>query len=140
MESLPPVLIVDDEADDVFILKRLLHKAGIENKLISFEDPTAALAYLEGEILSPRDTYIPWLVFTDLHMPSVTGIHLTSWIRAQPSLHSVIVIMTTSSEDPKDKAAAHRAGVDRYLLKYPTVKMLAEIAAEFKPRMKTSSA
>ena len=136
MESLPPILIVDDEADDVFILKRLLSKAQIKNKLISFEDPTAAIAYLQGEILSPQDIFIPWIIFTDLNMPNFSGLQLTTWIRSQPALQNSVVIMMTSSENPDDQDAAQKAGVDCFLPKYPTVKTLVELAAEFRPRMK----
>lgn len=50
MSNPPPILIVDDDPDDIFILKRLLTKAGIENKTVSFEDPCAAVAHLQAEI------------------------------------------------------------------------------------------
>jgi CheY-like chemotaxis protein len=72
MVALPPILIVDDDADDIFILKRLLAKANITHKVVSFEDARAAFAYLQAEIAAGDKIYYPCVAFTDLNMPSRT--------------------------------------------------------------------
>jgi CheY-like chemotaxis protein len=135
MESLPPVLIVDDEPDDVFILKRLLIKAGIKNKVIAFEDSLAAVTYLEAESHHPKSRYIPWLLLTDLHMPNMDGVEFTQWVRSKPAFKNVIVLMVTSSENPVDRKKAEAAGVNRFIAKYPTVGNLQQLAAEFHSSM-----
>ncbi len=139
MASLPPVLIVDDDPDDVFILKRLLLKAGVQNKVIAFEDPTAAVAYLEAESAHSDSRYIPWIIFTDLNMPRLDGVQLTRWIRSKATLKDVVVLMVSSSENPADKEAAEASGANRYLVKYPSVGSLELLAAEFRPTMKIFS-
>lgn len=131
METLPPVLIVDDDPDDVFILKRLLSKAGLKNKVIAFEDVQPAVAYLEGESHVPNTLFIPWIVFTDLHMPNMSGVNFTKWIRSSPTLCGIVVIMVTSSENPEDQIEAEAAGVDRFVAKYPTVGVLEKMLQEF---------
>src|SRR5690606_25394912 len=130
MSTLPPILLVDDDSDDLFILRRLIGKAGIKNKTVAFEDPKAAVAHLIAEIANHDELYLPCLIFTDLNMPRMDGIELTRWIRDQPALADTTVIMVSSSEDPRDKANAMDAGARQFLLKYPTASVLASIAAE----------
>lgn len=136
MQKLPPILVVDDETDDVFILKRLLGKVGVQNSLVTFEDSLAAIDYLEIESTKPGTSYIPWIVFTDLHMPAVNGVELTRRIRANAALAGVTIIMVTSSQNPADHAAARDAGADEYIAKYPTVAALKQLVQRYLPKMK----
>jgi|GEM_PF-3307539 len=137
MAKLPPVLVVDDEPDDVFILKRLLIKAELENKLVTFEDSRVAVEYLDIESQRSNSSFIPWIIFTDLQMPSVNGIELTRWVRTKPALSDVVIVMVTSSESESDRLNAMSAGVSEFLAKYPTVAALTRILAKYKVRMKT---
>lgn len=127
MSSLPPLLIVDDDPDDIFILKRLLLKAGIENKTVAFEDPSLAMVHLEAVIRSGDRRLLPAVLFTDLNMPQMSGHALTRWKAAQPALAETRVIMVSSSEDPADRAAALAAGADAFYLKYPAPSVLQSL-------------
>ncbi len=120
MGSLPPILIVDDDPDDLFILKRLLSKGGIENKIIAFEDPSAAIDHLELESKNPDKRFMPCVVFSDLHMPGMNGFELTAWIRNHAALRDLPVIIISSSELPEDEVRARREGAIRFLRKYPS--------------------
>lgn len=137
MAKLPPILVVDDEPDDVFILKRLLIKAKLENKLVTFEDSTVAVEYLNVECNRSDSPFIPWIVFTDLQMPGVDGIELAQWIRSKPALADVVILMVTSSEKEVDRQTALSAGASEYLAKYPTVSALSKLLEKYKPQMKT---
>jgi CheY-like chemotaxis protein len=120
MGALPPILIVDDDPDDLFIFKRLLSKAGIQNKIIAFEDPTAAIDYLELESHNPDRRFIPCVVLTDLHMPEMTGFDVVTWVRAHPKFKDLPVIIISSSESPEDEQHAAKVGATRFLRKYPS--------------------
>ncbi|MES2696045.1 MAG: response regulator [Verrucomicrobiota bacterium] len=127
MSPSAPILIVDDDADDIFILKRLLLKAGIKNKTVAFEDPRIAVAHLEAVVARGDPNLLPCLTFTDLHMPQMNGVEFTRWIRQQPPLDRLCVVMVSSSEDPRDAARAVEAGVSRFALKYPAASALRQI-------------
>lgn len=129
MGNLPPILIVDDDPDDLFILKRLLLKGGIENKIIAFEDPSAAIDHLDLESKNPDQRFMPCVVFTDLHMPGMNGFELTTWVRSQAALGKLPVVIISSSEVPDDEVRAQRAGALRFLRKYPSSDSLRALVA-----------
>lgn len=120
----PPILIVDDDPDDIFILRRLLLKAGVPNKTVAFEDPKLAVVHLKAVVDAADPHLIPSFAFTDLNMPHMSGVQFAHWARAEPGLARMRVVMLSSSEDAKDKAAALEAGVEQYLLKYPPVRVI----------------
>lgn len=130
MAALPPILLVDDEPDDLFILRRLIAKAEVKNKVVAMEDPLAAIEYLDLEARNGRPLFIPCAVLTDLNMPGKNGCELTRWIRAHPKLKDTRVIMITDSENPADQRRAEAAGVSRFLRKFPTSQGMGMLLAD----------
>jgi DNA-binding response OmpR family regulator len=59
----------------------------------------------------------PDLVITDLEMPNMNGIELTTHIRARDDLRQLPVIMITSRSQEKHRVLAQQAGVDTYITK-----------------------
>lgn len=121
-------MILDDDHDDVFILTRLLRKAGIQNKVMAFEDPRAAFAFLEGESLKPHDPFMPILVFTDYHMPGMNGCEFIARVRELPGTASLPIFLISGLAEPGDHERATAAGATGIYDKYPNSKTLAEIA------------
>jgi two-component system response regulator len=117
--ALPPILLVDDNPDDAFLLRHLLAKARIENPITTVEDGLCAQRILAD--------LMPCVVFTDLKMRVVNGVKLTGWIRQHEKLRELPVYMVSSSGEPKDRAAAKAAGIDEYLEKFPLPAKLGEI-------------
>lgn len=133
MSALPPILLLDDDPDDLFILRRLLAKAGAQNKIETFEDARAACVHLEGVLRQGEPLYQPCIVFTDLQMPGMGGFEFARWIRQHSRFASTLIVMVTSSEDPGNPAAAIAAGVDKLIAKYPTVAAMRAILATWSP-------
>lgn len=134
MGALPPILLVDDDPDDLFILKRLLLKAGVKNKVVAMEDVRTALVYLENEIQSADLCYVPCVVFTDLNMPQLSGIEFVRWMRGKAQLDKTKIVMVSSSEDPLDAAQAEKEGATHFFLKYPAPSVLASVVADTEDR------
>lgn len=120
VSALPPILLIDDDADDLFITRRLLLKAKVENKVVAMEDPVAAVDYLEMESHNSNRIFIPCVVITDLHMPAKSGLDITRWIRRHRNLRSMPVVVMTDSESADDEQAAKDAGATRFVRKFPT--------------------
>jgi CheY-like chemotaxis protein len=118
--SKPSVLLmVEDNADDVFFLQRILKKAELGCSAVVMPDGERAIRYLTERLESPE--LLPEVVLLDLNLPRVNGFELMAWVRAQPSLAAMRLVVMTSSADERDVQKAYSSGAGAYLLKYPSV-------------------
>jgi len=115
----PTILLVEDEENDVLFMKMALEKAGIVDGLQVAEDGTQAIDYLSGQgVFADRVRHpLPVLVFLDLKLPRIMGIDVLKWIRDQPALDTMVVIVLTSSQQRSDIHLACSLGANSYLVK-----------------------
>jgi two-component system, response regulator len=133
MTNVPTILVVEDEEDSVILLENAFRKAQFANPVHRVSHGALAMEYLSNAVdTKKRSVPLPALVLLDLNLPLVSGLELLRWIRAHPVLHSIVVIVFTSSTEPKDIAAAYRAGANSYLVKPTTVNALKELAVEIR--------
>jgi CheY-like chemotaxis protein len=123
------ILIVENNSDDLFFLKRALRSAGVTDNLYSVSDGRAAVHYLAGENeFADRTRWpLPWLIFLDLKLPFKSGIEVLEFIRSRPELQKINVVVVTASEDDKDMRRTTELGVNAYLLKPPTAYVLQKL-------------
>jgi CheY-like chemotaxis protein len=114
-----PVLYAEDEEDDVFLLRHAFKETGIPNRLLSVPDGEAALRYLSGSgEYSDRCSYpLPILLLLDINMPMVSGLEVLQWVRAQPDLRFLPVLILSSSSQNTDVRRAYELGANGYLVK-----------------------
>src|SRR5687767_8226163 len=98
----PLIVAIDDEADDVFVLRNLLQKSSVEHRFQPFSNGEAAVAGLTSLIEENAQTSLPLVVFLDIKMAAMNGLDVLRWIRGQKALDAVAVIMLSSSDDPRD--------------------------------------
>jgi CheY-like chemotaxis protein len=120
-------LLVEDNPDDVFLMRRVFKKARINARLLVVTDGKQAISYLEGTgDYQDRHLYpLPELVFLDLKLPFLHGFVVLAWIRKQANLNEVQVVILTSSMEDQDREKAAAFGAP-YLIKPPTPEMLLE--------------
>src|SRR5437879_9371695 len=113
------ILLAEDREDDVLLIRKAFSKANISNPLQVVRDGEEAIAYLSGEgKYSNRAEYpFPDLVLLDLKMPRLDGFGVWKWIRAQPGLEGLRVLVLTSSEDMRDINRAYGLGARSFLVK-----------------------
>lgn len=119
----PPIVIVDDCEDDVFLLRHRLREGGITNPIHTFATSADALAYLRGR---EPGCELPELLFTDILMPQGCGLELIAAIRENPAWSAMRIAVATASNRPTDLEHAIELGADGYLLKFPPSDLLAE--------------
>jgi len=104
------ILLVEDNDDDVFLMKRALKDAQIANPLQVVDDGQQAIDYLLGtEQFADRNFYpLPAVVFLDLKLPVKSGYEVLSWIRSYKPLATLVVVVLTSSDEPADVADCFR--------------------------------
>jgi CheY-like chemotaxis protein len=123
------ILLVEDNDDDVFVMRRALKQGGITNPLHVATDGQAALDYLSaaGDYADRARYPLPFIAFVDLKLPYVDGFEILSWIRRQPDLSELVVVMLTSSAEQRDQEKAYLSGARSYLVKPPTPETLADL-------------
>ena len=123
------ILIVEDSSDDFFFLQRSFNLADVINELRLVSDGQQAVDYLQGNApFHDRAAYpLPSLILLDLKLPLMDGFEVLSWIRQQPLLKNIIVIVLTSSSEEKDVARAYELGANAFLVKPTSIDKLTDI-------------
>jgi len=128
------LLLVEDNEHDVFLMKRALKQAEIQNPVYVVSDGEQAIEYLAGNgEFKDRSLYpFPALVFLDLKLPLKTGHEVLAWIREEAELLELVVVVLTSSDEPSDIARSYKLGANSYLVKPPSLGQLRDLAKSFK--------
>ena len=128
-----PILQVEDDPNDVFLLQHAMTKAGVANPIRVASDGRQAIEYLQGTgPFADRGKFpLPCLVLLDLKLPYVMGLDVLKWIRQQPGAPLVVVMLTASGEDG-DVATAYLLGANAFLTKPSEAGKLVDIAKAIK--------
>ena len=113
------ILLVEDNEGDIRLTQEVLKEGKVRNRLSVVRDGEEAIAYLKGEgKYSNRDEYpLPDLMLLDLQMPRKDGFEVLRWVRQQPGLAGLRIVVLTSSEDLRDVNEAYRLGANSFLVK-----------------------
>ncbi|MDD2743649.1 MAG: diguanylate cyclase [Rhodocyclaceae bacterium] len=101
------VLIVEDSATAVAMIKRSLSQHGIDSRAIN--DPR--------QLLEAAADYRPDAILMDMYMPFCTGVEVTRALRQIPEYKAVPVIYLSSETDIAQQVEALRLGGDQFLTK-----------------------
>jgi CheY-like chemotaxis protein len=113
------ILHVEDDPNDVLLVQRALKKTAAPAAILSVSDGDRALSYLAGsqEFANREQFPFPQLVLLDLKMPRKSGLEVLAWIREQPTLKRLLVVVFTSSKHDQDINRAYELGANSYLVK-----------------------
>lgn len=113
------VLLVEDDLNDIFLVKRAFKMARIPNPLQVVTDGLEAIYYLRGAgKYSDRSAYpIPRLIVMDIKMPRKTGFEVLEWVKQDPKLRRIPVVIVSSSDNPADINHAYELGANAYMVK-----------------------
>ena len=113
------ILLAEDDPNDVLLIQRAFQKAGMKDTLKVVRDGEQAIEYLAGRgIYASRDKYpFPYLLLLDLKMPGTDGFEVMNWLRGEPDLRRLLVVVLTSSNLQADVDRAYELGANSYLVK-----------------------
>ena len=118
MTRLRPILLVEDNLNDVELTLAALRKSKMANEIVVARDGDEALDYLyrRGKFQS-REPGLPAVVFLDLKMPKVDGIEVLRQMKGDAVLKRIPVVMLTSSREEVDLVTSYDLGVNAYVVK-----------------------
>jgi len=108
------ILIADDEANIVVSLEYMMKRAGYE--VLIARDGREALGMIERER--------PDLVLLDAMMPGMSGFDVCQAVRASEALRDTRILMITAKGRETDLARGMGVGVDAYLTKPFSTRLL----------------
>jgi CheY-like chemotaxis protein len=123
------VLLVGDNPEDVDLIHRACQESGIAKAIHVVQDGAEAMDYLcgAGIYVDRRQYPLPSLVLLDLNVPSGSGLEALQWIRKQPGLELMRVVILTSSRDAADRERASELRAGAYLSKPGTFEQMVTL-------------
>jgi CheY-like chemotaxis protein len=130
MTAAGSILFVDDDPNWVDLLRVAFDRAGIPNPVQGVPDGPEAISYLSGEgRYADRAAHpLPELVLLDLRLPGMRGFEVLQWIRRQPGLAELAVVVVTGMEAPGDAQRAQELGATGFLAKPFSLEELVKLA------------
>lgn len=123
------ILLVENDPNDILFIQQAFCQAEVTVTLQVVEDRDTAVDYLSGVgEYADRDRYpLPAVILLDLKLPRCSGIEVLTWIKQQPIIKRIPVIVLTSSRETADINQSYDLGVSSYLVKPVTFKALSDM-------------
>lgn len=103
------ILVVDDEEDTVELARMVLEYENYD--VFSASNGSEAIDFLTTNEIKPD------LILLDVLMPKIDGLEVCRWIKSQPNLKKIPVLLFTAKVGKKDRIAGEEAGADDYINK-----------------------
>lgn len=115
---LKPILLVEDNPNDLELTLIALEKSQLANEVVVVRDGAEALDYLGSQgAWAGRQEGNPAVLLLDLKLPKVDGLEVLRHIRSTAGLKSMPVVMLTSSKEEQDLLRSYELGVNAYVVK-----------------------
>lgn len=124
------VLLVEDDPNDRLILEHAFERSVPGLRVRAVMDGEEAMAYLAGQgAAADRSANpLPEVVLLDLRLPRKSGLEVLEWIREQPALERLPVLVLSSSQERGDIDLAYALGANSFLIKQADIQAVRAIA------------
>ena len=114
-----PILLADDDENDVVLFQRQLTAARVINPLHVVTNGEEVVDYLSGQgTYSDRARFpLPVLFFLDLKMPRIDGYKILTFLRANSNLHYLPTIVLSAMNEIRHVSEAYQRGAKSFLIK-----------------------
>ncbi|MBY0259310.1 response regulator [Methylobacterium sp.] len=118
MPDLKPILLVEDNPNDIELTLAALEKSQLANEIVICRDGAEALDFLyrRGEH-AHRETRDPAVVLLDLKLPKVDGLEVLAKVKGDLRTRSIPIVMLTSSREETDLVRSYDLGVNAFVVK-----------------------
>lgn len=112
--------------NDAIIIDDNRSTADALHQMLSVLDIPARVAYGASPAMSLLGGYTPGLILLDINMPGVDGLEILAFLRREPRLIPVPVIVITSDDQPETRARVMKGGATAMIIKPATLESLEE--------------
>jgi CheY-like chemotaxis protein len=109
------VMLVEDNAQDVFLTRKVLKHNGLGKRMVLAGDGEQALLFLTENAAS--SSTMPDLILLDIDLPVMGGIELLRRIKQDERFSSIPVVMLTGSNIDSYIQHSYDLGASTYLVK-----------------------
>src|SRR5882757_8358893 len=108
------ILLVEDDPNDVLLVRKAAQNTLAGIPISVAPNGEEAVNYLSGTgAYADRSKYpFPDIVLLDLKMPVMNGFEVLRWVRSQPALKRLPVIIFTGSVHESDTKTAYEEGAN----------------------------
>lgn len=118
MADLKPILLVEDNPNDIELTLAALEQSQLANEIVICRDGAEALDYLQRRGIYDRpDVSDPAVVLLDLKLPKVDGLEVLATVKGDPRTRAIPVVMLTSSREESDLVRSYELGVNAFVVK-----------------------
>ncbi len=114
-----PILLVEDDAEDIEIIRRAFQRAETDNPIHVVRDGQEAMEFLQrtGRHADASRAPRPGLILLDLDLPRLDGREVLARIKGDPRLRRIPVVVLTTSADQVDVSACYDRGANSFIAK-----------------------
>jgi len=109
-----PILLIEDNPDDVLLTMRAFGKNRISNQVVVATDGEQAVSLL---LPSRGEAVRPALVLLDIKLPKIDGLEVLRRVRADERTRSLPVVVLTTSNEERDIVDSYRLGANSFVRK-----------------------
>ncbi|TCR83652.1 response regulator [Rhizobium sp. BK376] len=112
------IVMIEDDEGHARLIEKNIRRAGVTNELVPFVTGGEALDYLlgpdgSGEVWRGQ----PILILLDLNLPDMSGLDILERIKANAHMRRIMVIVLTTTDDPREIARCYDLGANVYVAK-----------------------
>ena len=112
------ILIAEDDDGHFSLIEKNLFQTGITNQVIRFADGQQTLDFI-NQLKDPAFQYstCPCILILDIRMPKVDGIQILNFIKTDPALKKIPVIVLTTAGNEEVVEECRRLGCNMFVKK-----------------------
>lgn len=118
MSKLRPILLAEDNPNDVELTLTALHSLNLANEIVVVNDGAQVLDFVyRRNKYATRPDVLPAVLLLDLKMPRVDGLETLRRIREDPAVAMLPIVILTSSREENDLVKGYQLGANAYVVK-----------------------
>jgi two-component system response regulator len=119
MQSPLRILVAENNPDDAFFLRCAFEEAEVQASINFVHDGQELVDYLRGEppFSNPLLYPVPTMLLLDLDLPRIDGFRFLAWLRKEPRMQDLVVVILSGSDRGSDFQRAAGLGAADYLIK-----------------------